>query len=591
MQFSTKSSASSPLLHIEPFKGIDLSVTSTQIDDHHSPDMMNIVIGTNGDAVKRFGFERSIPTSLGTSKITGMYLYRKINGNQYFLFSHDESLYVLNGNTPTLLFSGLYKGHNTSFFTTNDICYIMDGMNIKTFDGTNVGYPDQYIPTLTISNNPMGGGTLNEDWNLLGSGFKDSFSGNGTSTVYFLSLKGLDSDTVSAVVNGVTVYEGAGLTVDRINGKVTFNSPPSTGTNNVIITAYKTFFDKLFMIRKCQFNILYGGANDTRVFVGGNPDFPNRIWRSGLFDPTYFPENGFYNFPQTVKGFVKQYDTLLVELESSKHQVAFELNNGEPSFPSKPINDTIGTIASNSIQLIDNSPVSLDKSGVYMLVQSNVRDERNVQHLSKNVDAKLLKEPNLKDAVSVDFDKKYWLAVNGNVYVYDYLIQEWYLFNNINASYFLEKDGFLYFGSSTNGLIYRFKKETDTYPYNDDGSPIIAYWKSKTLSFGADEKRKIVEKVYFSLRPAIRTSADVYFQTDKKDRKHVKMTRKDLFNYAYFDYSKYSYSSNVFPQESNNKIKAKKIVYFQLEIRNEQMDEGMGLLSLAIQFNYQANVK
>ena len=31
-----------PLLRIDPFKGLNTSVTPTQIDDHQSPDMLNV---------------------------------------------------------------------------------------------------------------------------------------------------------------------------------------------------------------------------------------------------------------------------------------------------------------------------------------------------------------------------------------------------------------------------------------------------------------------------------------------------------------------------------------------------------------------
>lgn len=151
-----------------------------------------------------------------------------------------------------------------------------------------------------------------------------------------------------------------------------------------------------------------------------------------------------------VMGFSKQYDYLIVERPNGKHMINFQITEaGDVSFPSKPINNQVGAIASGSIQIIENNPVSLSKDGVYMLVASNVRDERNVVHVSSNIDRKLLLESGLNNAVSVDFDKKYWLALNGNVYVLDYTQKstenrygEWYVYNNINASCFLVKDGF-----------------------------------------------------------------------------------------------------------------------------------------------------
>jgi hypothetical protein len=585
-------------MRLGPFGGIDLSVSQSQISTNRSPDMLNFFIDERGSLNKRTGYKRSFIDSLGEGPITGMYLYRKINGDQYLLFTHNESLYMLDGETPVELYGGLKPGNRTSFFTINNICYILDGMNIKQFDGVSLTYPDQYIPTLAISKEPAGGGTAFEDFNLLGSGFKDSFSADGVAKDFFLSLKELDSTPVKADVNGVVINEGAGLTVDRTTGKVTFTTLPTKGTNNVIITAHKTYMEHLFFIRKCQFHTIYGGANDTRVFIGGNPDYPNRIWRSGLQDPTYFPENGFYTFPQRVKGFAKQYDYLLIELETAKYQLTFELSNGVPSFPSKPINDQVGTLATQSIQIIENNPVSLSKDGVHMLVGSNVRDERNVQHISGNVDASLLNETNLEHAISIDYGKKYWLGVNGRVYILDYTLKsdlnpfgEWYIFDNINAACFLEKDGELYFGSSTEGLIYKFKKDTDLLPYDDDGQPINAYWVSKLFDFDAPEYRKLIERIFVNFKPNNYTSVDVYTRTDLKGETFVLSSRLDKINFNTLDFNRFGFISSEIPQETPKKVKLKKINYLQLKLMNNRNDEGLCIFSLSIKYDLQNEVR
>lgn len=597
-QLAMNQAQSPPLLRIEPFKGVNYSVTPTQIDVHQSPSMLNMISDSRGSLNKRTGYTRVFPTSLGAGKINGMFEFRKKDGTVKFLIAHGTKLSTQTGIAqPIELYNGI-ANQAVSFFVHADKCYIMDGVNYLVYDGVTVSAVVPYVPTTVISKLPTGEGTSLEDYNLLGTGFKETFTANGTATIYQLSQKALDATTLIITVDTVVKVENTDFTVDRVLGKVTFTTAPPTGTNNVEITAYKTQIGWADKVKKCTFSIKFGGSNDTRMFISGNPDFPEYVWRLGLNDPTYAPENGFYTFPDKVMGFAKQYDYLVVERESGKHQITFDLSGTEASFPSKPINDQVGTLAPNSIQIIENNPVSLSKDGVFMLTQSNVRDERNVQHISTNVDAQLLNELNLDKAVSVDFDRKYWLAVNGKVYVLDYSYKtqenpygEWYLYDNINASGFIEMNGFLYFGSSTDGLIFRFKKTTEQYPYNDDEQIITAYWLSKVMSFGADEQLKLVEKVFFSLNPATRTSADLYYVSNKKSRKFVKTTRKDLFDYSFLDYSVFSYGSREYPQEASNKVKAKKIVYFQLEIRNEQMDEPLGLLSLGIKFIYQRMVK
>jgi hypothetical protein len=73
--------------------------------------------------------------------------------------------------------------NDVSFFMSNGKCYIMDGVNFKGYDGATISDVIPYIPTIQMSKPPAGGGTAYEDFNLLGTKFKDSFSGTGTDTV------------------------------------------------------------------------------------------------------------------------------------------------------------------------------------------------------------------------------------------------------------------------------------------------------------------------------------------------------------------------------------------------------------------------
>lgn len=472
--------------------------------------------------------------------------------------------------------------------------YFLNGTDYFSYDGVQCQNVVPYIPTLAISKPPDGGGTTFEDFNLLGAGFKDSFSADGTATVYQLSLTNLDSTAVTAVVNNVAKVEGTDFTVDRVLGKVTFTSAPTTGTNNVIVTAYKTQTGFADRIKKCRFHVFFGGANDTRVFISGNPDFPNQIWRSGLYDPTYWPENGFYKIgsdSDKVQGFSKQYNYLVIHKEFSLWNMNYDLVNGVASFPIKPINDQVGTFAPRTIQSIDNNPVSLSRDGVYMLTASNVRDERNVVHISEQVDAKLLKEIDLQNVQSIDFDKKYWLAINGNVYIYDYLIKEWYLYDNINTSCLLERDGVLFFGSSTGGVVYRFVDETHLKPYEDDGVAIHAYWYSKLFNFDNPEHLKIVQRLFIEMKPNKHTSVKVYARSDRKGETLLLNTRMDQFDFLRLDFNRFSFVTSDIPQDTGKKVKMKKITHFQLKLENTSIDEGLGIMGLSLKWGLQNEVK
>jgi len=91
-QLNSRPTVDPPLLRIEPFKGINLAVTPTQIDDHQSPDMLNMHIDEQGALNKRTGYKRIFLT-LGEGKINGMTTFRKSDGSTDFLFSHAGKLY------------------------------------------------------------------------------------------------------------------------------------------------------------------------------------------------------------------------------------------------------------------------------------------------------------------------------------------------------------------------------------------------------------------------------------------------------------------------------------------------------------------
>lgn len=588
---------SPPLFRLEPFRGINVSGSPTEISQNQSPDMLNFNLDQNGSLNKRTGYSRVFPTSLGSGKINGLYEFKKSDGSSIFLIAWGTQLFTQSGDAqPVSIYSGIVNA-KVHFFINNGKCYMMNGTNFLVYDGTTISKITPYVPTIQMSKPPAGGGTAYEDFNLSGNKFKDSFSGTGTDTVFQLSLTVLDETTVTAQVGTTTINEGSGLIVDRVNGKVTFTTAPVSGTNNVIITAGKTVSGYAERIENCTFSIGFGGSNDTRRFISGNSNMPEYVFRSGLLDPTYWPENGYYKYSDKVMGFTKQYDYLVIERLSGKHQVQYSMSgDGTVTFPSKPINDEVGCIASNSIQIIDNNPVSLSKDGVYAITATNVKDERNVLHISKNIDRLLLLEAGLSNAISIDYDRKYWLAVNKKVYVLDYSQKsstspfgEWYMYDNISASCFLEMGGFLYFGSNTDGIVYKFSKDAnDANGFNDDGQPIHAYWKSKAITFNADERLKTIEELYIGINPMSRTSVSLSYESDKMsavigDNQTIKFS---LFDFNYIDFNNFSFRSSQFPQEVKRKIKAKKITHFQLIITNSNLNEGLTVLSLGIKFTY-----
>lgn len=578
---------------INRFKGINVSVDPTQLEFNESPDMLNMTLDTEGALDKRTGYAKLFATAL-VGTVHTIAQYRKTDGTTVNLLHAGTKLYtfLLDGSQPIEIYSGLANAKSNFFYMTGK-CYIQDGTNYLEYDGTTVAEPTPYIPTMFISTPPAGGGTASEDFNLLGKKFKQSFSGNGTATVYQLALSGLDVALVTAVVNGINKTETTDFTVNRTLGTVTFTVAPTTGVpNNVVITAEKTVAGMKAKITSCRYAKLFGGTNDTRVFVWSGND--NILYRSDVYRPNYFPENAFQKVgsdAEKIQAIAIQYDSAVIEKENSKWSLRYELDStGKAIFPIRPINDTVGCVATLSSQIIENNPVTLTRNGVYVLTGGNVRDERNVEHLSQRIDKLLLAESNLQNAITIDFDKKYMIALNGNVYVWDYRLNEWYPWDNVSATCFFEIDSRLYFGDAL-GNVYYFKKPTETLAYRDDTQAIIWRWYGKNMAFGTDERRKLIEKIFISIKPASATSAELYYITDQVISGLVATFQMNLFDFTNMNFGNFSFVISQFPQVTMTKIKAKKVVYFQPYLKGSQIDESFGLLSMNIAYSQQSMVK
>lgn len=597
--FKVPSTPQPKIDRINQFKGVNLSVDPTQLEYNESPNMMNMVLDTEGALDKRTGYALLFPVPLiGT--IWTMHQYRKADGTEINLVHAGTKLYtfVLDGTQPIEIHTGLANS-KSNFFNFTDKCYIQDGTNYLEYNGTTVAEPVTYIPSLFISTPPTGGGTAFEDFNLLGTKFSQSFSGNGTATAFQLALGGLDATLVTATVDTVPKVETTDFTVNRTTGLVTFLTAPSTGTpNNVVITPSKTVAGAKAKITGCKMNRLFGGTNDTRIFIWTGKD--NILRRSDTYRPNYFPENAFQKVgadAENIQNLVIQYDSCVIEKEYSKQSMRYEFN-GVATFPVRPINDTVGCIAPYSSQIIENNPVTLTKNGVYLLRGGSVRDERNVSHQSNRVDERLLKETNLQNAITIDHDSKYFIVLNGNVYVWDYKqphsheseIGQWVLWDNVNATCLFEIDTRLYFGNA-NGQICYFKKPDELLAYRDIDQAIVWHWYGKNFSMGMDERRKLIEKLSVSIKPASATSGDLYYITDQIISGRVAILQMRNMDFTLVDFSNFSFLLSQFPQVTMTKIKAKKVVYFQPYLKGDVIDESFGLLSVNIIWKPQNLVK
>jgi hypothetical protein len=604
MAVFTPSRKASPIHRIDKFRGLNVGVDATQIAYNESPNLQNVFIDDAGIPTKRSGYKKVFPVSLGAGKVNALYNYRKSDGTLVRLIHHGTKLYTWNdsGAQPIEIYA-LMNNAKSSAFTMNGIGYILDGANYLQYNGVTVSVVDPYIPATRISAAPDGtGGVANEDHNLIGAGFENWFTGNAT-TVYTLTQKVLDATAVVASIDfGVTYnkVEGTDFTVNRTTGVVTFTgAPPSTtDANNVRIRAFKTVAGNANKIKQAKGHFLFGGSNDTRVFFWNG----HTLYRSGVYRPNYVPENGFQQIgteSEDIMGMALQYDTAVIYKTYSIWNMQFNDNGTTITFPVRPLNDSVGAQAADSIKVINNNAVAVTDTGVYELVGGQVRDERNVSLQSKRIDKLLLRESNLENAVSVDTGHMYMIAINNNVYVWDYdqpqqdktQKGEWYKWTNIPASCFYTEGTSLYMGDNAIGMVYRFTNSNDLDQYADNGMAIDAYWRSKIEYLGTPERLKTVKNVWVTIQPYSKTSAEIYYYDETNIAQLLGTTGLSLFDYATFSYISFSYVTSSIPQTTQYKAKVKKVNTFQIEIRNNKLNERLGILSTEWEYDYKTKVK
>jgi hypothetical protein len=570
--------------------------------DNQSPYMKNMWYKEKV-LTKKPGQEYMPGTSLSATLII-----QSINYDGDIIFHSGTKLYkkVIATGLETELLSGLptTKG---SFVIFNDILYYINGLWTK-YDGTTASVVIPYNPIVVINRTPTGGGDVNENYNRYGAGFITWFNGDNTAVNYTLPQSMLDATIVIITVGGVNKIEGVDFTVNRTTGIVTFSAAPTTGQNNVIITAFKTDAAEINKIKNCKFATTFGGDNNTRVFLGGNGT--SEYYWSGLQDPSYFPDD---NYNLTISGepisqFGKQYGILAVFTERSMDRIEYLLDIDGVYFPAKQITSAIGCDMPWTIQVIDNRLVwGNTYGGVYTLVSTNILDERNVQPISRNINGTtarpgLMQETNRQNAVSVDHDGRYWLCLNGKAFVWDYTLSpyvysgnpredarrlSWFYFDNINASTFVYDDINLYYGET--GKFVKF-----TTDYKDFTDPIDGIWRSAVKDFDIIDYLKDIIEVHFTTTANIGAEITITHYSENGQIASsftVPKSKVKTFSWAFFDWANFTFASLKYATSIRNKTKIRNVLYYQIEFRNNNLNENLSITDLLVKYKRGKKVK
>lgn len=615
VSFKVPSSPSRSIITIDEFLGVDFTNSPSNVDLNKSPNGQNMIREVPGKVRKCMGYQQ-IATYDG--QINGMHVRR---GDEEYLIHAGTKLYK----GETALYSDMNDERSKSWQFGDDL-YIADGKKLLKYDGETVATVESsaYVPTVTIAKAPSGGGTQYEALNLLSPAFEELFAGTAGDKAYHLSFSDLDeTEVVVKKLNSSgdwdTLTEGTQFTVDRTNGIVNFTAAPGvspiTGEDNVRIRAYRTVSGYADRINKCTIGILYGvsGASD-RLFLSGNPDYPNYDWFSQYNDPSFFPDTG-YSVLGSGGSAVVGYSIINDRLAAHKDDMELDRNiilrlgeivDDEPAFKIVNTLQGAGAVAKWSFGYLATEPLFLTRSGIYAVTPQDITGERYSQNRSFYLNGKLLDEENLENAYACVFKDMYWLCLNGVAYILDglqpiqtdksmpYATRQYVGFyrTNIPARVMWQYEGDLYFGSSA-GKVYRFYTDpVSLLSYNDDGDPIHAIWETPDFYGKLFYKNKTFRYMAVRLATALATSIrmSVYkagvWNLIKEDS-----TEAQLFGFAYVCFSKFSFRTDTTPKTIATKIKVKKVDKARFKLENDQLNESFGLYDIAFEYVESGNYK
>ncbi len=575
---------------IDRFLGVDFANAETEVDTRRSPWAPNMVADKAGYPEKRPGYTclQSYP---GPVHSMGFF-----QGNM--LVHAGTKLY---GPEKTILYSDMAE-RRSAFFHWEDKLYILDGSHYLVYDGVQAKEVDGFIPTTVIGREPSGGGTLFEAVNLLQPKRINSFVSDGTATEFLLDSMGIDTAEVTVWVDGEEKSEGEDYTVDREAGKVIFTQAPadSEGLDSVTIRFSKTVTGYRERICKCTIAGSFGLGSDSRVFLTGNPEYPNTDWQSGLYDPTYFPDTGYTRLGSentAIMGYLKQYDSMIVVKEQADDETGLFIRsaelteNSEAIFPVKEGIAGMGAVSPYAFGTLAGDPVFLSPGGVYGLDTNAVTQQRSVQLRSFFINPRLTRESSLGEAVGAVWGQFYVVCVNGHVYVANGSQTnenpmggrgyEWYYWTDIPARVLREHDGKLYFGTD-DGKVMVFSGE-----YADDGRAIDAIWTTPLLDGGNFMQEKNISRRGTGIltKPYARSSGEIFFSTEKSLMQVTRQYTMDLMDFDDVDFNRFSFTMQDNPRVQISPKKFRKVLQFQMGVRNCVAGEGFGVLAMMVTFS------
>lgn len=444
--------------------------------------------------------------------------------NEYILVVTDSGYYRYSTASDRVIELGARTGGDVSLIPFGSQLYITTGSVYSVFNGYTVTAAAGYVPLVAVSVPPTGGGVTYEAINMLSQSRRKRYSPDGTATEFVLGEAPLNG--INRIVLNGTTLASTDYTADLTNGTVTFATAPAEGINTLEIS-YAVTAQARETVDKCRFGCTFGGGNDTRMFLYGNPDHPDRRYYSELADgnpsAVYFPENNYTVIPgHRITSLVRHYDRQIIFTSSAAFYSTDELRQDESgqyyhSFPVYSLNSEKGHIITSAPSLlIDNAPVSVCGDGIYRWQSTAVRDERNAVKISGRVDSIVKSMLAERDTYPIRMHdvaakRELWIYTKkSNALIYNYGLDVWYYYDGLPCSAIGDVNGKMMIGSADGGVF-----EFSSTALKDLGTQAIDFhYETQYMDMGEKTKLKSVTEMIVKVANGRKTAFRVKLSAD-----------------------------------------------------------------------------
>lgn len=467
---------------IDRFGGIDEHSTSLS----EAVEMVNLQVTKERKLKKRGGLKKVI--SLRGEEILASW-EGTISGFECILFVTKGGFYKYLLGVDAAVYIRPFTGTRATTFEFSERVYILSDVDLYSFDGGAVTRVEGYSPVVAISTDSQGKCELYEAVNMLTPRRRQRFSTDGSNKVLRLLEKDID-EIVSVSYLG-SILDKSTYSFNATNATITLTSAYDAGENTIEVE-YKGKSDSRNEILRCERAAVFGGGNDTRVFLYGDPKLPSYRRHSelgsGLPRADYFPENNYVSLSgKVITSIIRHYDRQLIfTLDSTFYSVdelmQDSLGNFYHSYPVYALNSEKGHIGANDAKLIANEPISVTYDGIYRWVSTSVRDERNALKLSANIERTFLRFLGRRDEYPIrlyddDIRSELWVVSGDESLIYNYELGVWYFYSGIEFRTFSRCFDMLLLGCE-NGDICIFDETDEDVPVlfvsgrNELGDPL-----------------------------------------------------------------------------------------------------------------------